>query len=410
MVHDCQVLDTYVLPETSRGEVIKMKTKRTRKYRVVLDPSSGAVMERALKPGRLGPITPHTFTRKAEAMKAAEAMKGLGWSKAHVEPHVESRHRNPDEDAEVGVKLEIDTGGARNEEYIIIDPEEFMAGGYGERARQKYTDLYLFGFGAYGWTRLLVWEPDSLEEALEKAAEWLAQHAPGHIMEHGSDELQSLYKEAAEDLGYSWPLDPDDEGWDEVDQEATADLTYTESGYLTSYEWSVNDIDIHDPLYLEAFEASLERQRPELDEDEEEKATKLLDGLSQPKKNPRRGANPKPRTKKLEWDWSWPVMGSHVPSNRHYDADAPLGSMPGLLHLFPAHDGWKVYWETTDRHGSRLEGEGHHTIGRAPSVAKGKSMAQKWYDNAMERLARTEGSSRNPRAKTLAGVVSRGGR
>lgn len=106
---------------------------------------------------------------------------------------------------------------------------------------------FLFVFGAYGCTYVLAYG-DSLDDALESAAEWLADNAPGHIMAHDSEELADLHREAltgvmAEELcemagipcEKSYCSDPDDRAF----EQATADLTYTESGYLTSYEWGI---------------------------------------------------------------------------------------------------------------------------------------------------------------------------
>jgi 8-oxo-dGTP pyrophosphatase MutT (NUDIX family) len=81
----------------------------------------------------------------------------------------------------------------------------------------------------------MVWEA-SLEDALETAAGWLADNAPGLIMSPDDPELDVLYREACEELGE----DPDSgEGPGDAWEQATADLTYTESGYLTSYEWGI---------------------------------------------------------------------------------------------------------------------------------------------------------------------------
>ncbi len=100
--------------------------------------------------------------------------------------------------------------------------------------------------------------------------------------------------------------------------------------------------------------------------------------MTMAKKNPRA-----PKIPKLLWDWEWPVMGSHVASNRHWSAWAELWSTGGMVHLFPTHDGWKVYWETTERYGRREEGEGYVSIGRVKTVPEGKKMAAKWYKGAM---------------------------
>lgn len=118
--------------------------------------------------------------------------------------------------------------------------------------REAHDDpSWILAFGSVGTTYLRVWER-AIEDALETAAEWLVEHAPGHIMTHDSQELRELLEEAlnelrgelmAEDL-----LAPDttlddlylhEEALCRVTDTATADLTYTESGYITSYEWTI---------------------------------------------------------------------------------------------------------------------------------------------------------------------------
>jgi hypothetical protein len=105
---------------------------------------------------------------------------------------------------------------------------------------------YIFHFGAYGWTACRVWA-DSLEGALDIAADWLREFAPGLIMTRESDALMELYKEARDEIAPGFDLKSD---WSEneetflaIEEKATADLTHTESGYITSHEWSV----IEDP-------------------------------------------------------------------------------------------------------------------------------------------------------------------
>lgn len=113
------------------------------------------------------------------------------------------------------------------------------------------TPRFVLSFGAYGSTHLMVW--GHLEDALEEAADWLADNAPGHIMLHGhggdtrDPQLDELMAETCEELGLAWPI-PDDcddmqPYWD-AEQTAYADLTYTERGYLTSYEWCIT-LDEH---------------------------------------------------------------------------------------------------------------------------------------------------------------------
>lgn len=99
---------------------------------------------------------------------------------------------------------------------------------------------YLFSFGAYGDTRVLAYG-SSMDDALEEAAEWLAEHAPGHLIGRGSDELNELVAEAREEWVNDHERYPDEEEMHDVFDRATADLTYTEAGYLTSYEWTVRE-------------------------------------------------------------------------------------------------------------------------------------------------------------------------
>jgi hypothetical protein len=109
---------------------------------------------------------------------------------------------------------------------------------------------YVLWFGAYGPTRLMVWAND-LDSALEEAAEWLSEKAPGLIMKEWSDEHKDLIREVCEERGISFPegfqaMDMETQ-WD-IAEQAEADLTRTESGFLTSYEWG---LDLEDPTRAE---------------------------------------------------------------------------------------------------------------------------------------------------------------
>ena len=107
----------------------------------------------------------------------------------------------------------------------------------------------------FGYTYLHVYS-DSLDDALEECTEWLAEHAPGLIMAHGSEEHVDLIKEACKDAGVEF--DPSKccgeiaSPWDDILQSAEADLTYTESGFLTSYEWGIS-LEDPDSATLYAF-------------------------------------------------------------------------------------------------------------------------------------------------------------
>mgnify|MGYP001558508470 CR=1 FL=1 len=111
---------------------------------------------------------------------------------------------------------------------------------------------------------------NGLESALEECADWLADNAPGHIMLTGNGRdkrdphLDVLMAETCKELGLAWPI-PDDVDFSDSDamqpywdaeQTAFADLTETERGYLTSYEWFIT---LEDPSRSEikAFIAEL---------------------------------------------------------------------------------------------------------------------------------------------------------
>lgn len=137
-------------------------------------------------------------------------------------------------------------------EWVLVNPLDYPGG---QRAAGK--SLYAFGFGAYGSTRLLVWGTNDLDAALEEAAEWLEKYAPGHLSTE--DHVTQLMDEVREE-------NPDLED-EEAYEKATADLTYTEAGYLTSYEWTVDDVAPRSDLYNLAEEASREEYEREYGEE-----------------------------------------------------------------------------------------------------------------------------------------------
>jgi hypothetical protein len=60
--------------------------------------------------------------------------------------------------------------------------------------RHFTKNRYMFFFGAYGATRVLVFASD-LDAALDEAVDWLVDNAPGHIV---TDMVNDAYKEAVE--------------------------------------------------------------------------------------------------------------------------------------------------------------------------------------------------------------------
>lgn len=120
--------------------------------------------------------------------------------------------------------------------------------------RNQHKHCYVLWFGAYGWTRLHCYAM-SLEDAIEDCAAWLADFAPGHIMAHGSDEHMELIKEQCDERGLAWPVPEDawqrdNNPYDAAVNDAESDLTYTESGFLTSHEWG---IALEDPTVEEFY-------------------------------------------------------------------------------------------------------------------------------------------------------------
>ena len=100
-----------------------------------------------------------------------------------------------------------------------------------------------FHFGAYGDTIVRVFHrPGHVEAALALAAEWLAEHAPGLFMEPD-------YAYAAREIGValdqytSGLADLDDDTRERIREVAETDLTYTENGWLASWEWTVDELD-----------------------------------------------------------------------------------------------------------------------------------------------------------------------
>lgn len=138
-------------------------------------------------------------------------------------------------------ELEIDDGSIF-ELYQEIHSENFEDGTINPEDCDE-PNTYDFQFGAYGETKCSV-HARSFDRALELAADWLDEHAPGHLIKHDDKEFwDDARKEAAKDMGYD--AVPESEWTDEmiqnVDEQSTIDLTYTEAGYLMSWEWFVTE-------------------------------------------------------------------------------------------------------------------------------------------------------------------------
>lgn len=94
---------------------------------------------------------------------------------------------------------------------------------------------YTFRFGAYGDTTVVVLQrPDCIDDALETAAECLKQVAPGLFSEPD-------YKAARDEIMGETGAGDDMISEEAIAERAEVDHTYTESGWLLSHEWTVDE-------------------------------------------------------------------------------------------------------------------------------------------------------------------------
>lgn len=129
-----------------------------------------------------------------------------------------------------------ESGSSFTRQVTIINPQD----------REFWTHhgdvkSFVLWFGAYGWTRLLVYT-GSLEEALEECAAWLAKYAPGHIMTEYGEDYTALIREQCEEEGEDFDTlrqgeNQNEKLWEICDR-ATQDFTRTESGFITD-EWGI---------------------------------------------------------------------------------------------------------------------------------------------------------------------------
>ena len=103
---------------------------------------------------------------------------------------------------------------------------------------------YVLWFGAYAETRVLVYA-HSLEEALEAAAQEIRERGwIGLFTEPDyADALEDLQRDGKIPQDVTWEeistCDVIDEVSDKVLSRAQADLTYTEAGWIASWEWGI---------------------------------------------------------------------------------------------------------------------------------------------------------------------------
>ena len=118
--------------------------------------------------------------------------------------------------------------------------------GYSQGTCRYPRHRYVLWFGAgYGpATNILVYA-DSLENALEGAAQEIAERWPGLFTEPDyQDTFEDLIGEG--ELPSDFVFDPsglygriDEETYGKIRDHAEADLTYTESGWIASWEWGI---------------------------------------------------------------------------------------------------------------------------------------------------------------------------
>lgn len=107
----------------------------------------------------------------------------------------------------------------------------------------RYSDHKPFILNIAGMLILSWVSGDGLDEALEESARWASEFAPGLLMP--ADEIVELITETAAEYGYgtfeAWQeaLQNGEEDAERAEQEALADLTSTESGYIDGYEWTI---------------------------------------------------------------------------------------------------------------------------------------------------------------------------
>ena len=120
--------------------------------------------------------------------------------------------------------------------------------GYSQGIYRYPRHRYVLWFGSgYGpATNILVYA-DSLEAALGDAAQEIAERWPGLFTEPDyQDAFEDLQQDGTIPEGWTWamvssmhPDTPPGRALQAVMEHAEADLTYTESGWIASWEWGI---------------------------------------------------------------------------------------------------------------------------------------------------------------------------
>lgn len=134
-------------------------------------------------------------------------------------------------------------------------------------AARHRESAWLFFFGVYNPPGVLVYGGYP-SDALEGAAD--------HPQAKGAHAGEPDYDEAMEALGYEGDFDDlTVDQRDEVREAAEADLTYTEAGWLASWEWSVNEIHHGSDLYGDGV-AVWVKENPDWVDDPEDEVRDVL--------------------------------------------------------------------------------------------------------------------------------------
>ncbi len=119
--------------------------------------------------------------------------------------------------------------------FIVLNPGEWDWHGPGARYRKQNAGLYGLAFGAYSCTSILVWS-DGLEDALEEAAGWLKDYAPGTFTTFDDSDIAAGRREVAEEQG----VKEEDVSDEDLYEHLETDHTHTESGLIPSWEWALS--------------------------------------------------------------------------------------------------------------------------------------------------------------------------
>jgi hypothetical protein len=141
----------------------------------------------------------------------------------------------------------------------IVNPGEADHGQFRYRANRSMC-RYVLWFGSCAPTYVMVWA-HGIESALETAAEYISEHAPGLLI--SDDEMTEALQEAGEEHG----VNPDAIDWSDLRgdcakavEQAEADTTYTESGRIRQDEWGVMFDEYADRADIKAWIADLEER------------------------------------------------------------------------------------------------------------------------------------------------------